>query len=77
MLIIFDLHCIVLVTSTWIEVPTHTHLRRGYVDREFPLGIVKLKSWVSTQVPPEKGWFCMLIIFTLLCIVLVTFEGKG
>ena len=32
MLIIFDLHCIVLVTFIWEVLPTHTHLRRGYMD---------------------------------------------
>ena len=73
MLIIFCLLCIVHVTRTWTYLLTHTHLRRGYVDREFPLGITKFQSWVSTQVGPENGWFCMLIIFCLLCIVLVTF----
>ena len=30
-----------------------------------------------TQVGPEKGWFCMLIIFDLHCIVLVSPTEEG
>ena len=77
MLIIFSLHCIVHVTFRLEEVPTPMQVRRGYEGSTIRQKKLKVKNLVSTQVPPEKGWFCMLIIFGLLCIVHVTSEEIG
>ena len=77
MLIFHLLHCIVHVTSSGKYLLTPTQMCRGYVDLDFGLKKLKFEIWVSTQVPLEKVWFCMLIFELLHCIVHVTFEKIG
>ena len=61
MLIFHFLHCIVHVTPKLEDIPTHTQVRRGYVDKEVNCRKLKFRIYISTQVPPEKVRFCMLI----------------
>ena len=77
MLIFFVQLCIVLVTSKLDPHPTPMHLCRGQKDFITRPEKFKVEIYISTQVGPEKGWFCMLIIFHLLCIVHVTFITYG
>ena len=72
MLIFHFLHCIVHVTFKLEDIPTHTQMCRGYVDFINNPRNLKVEKLDSTQVPSEKGWFCMLIFQLLHCIVHVT-----